>query len=274
MKTELQTIEEIEICGDYKNPSILILDNNPKILSALDRVSRSDLRVKVIARISEALNVISKEQVEVLIICTTNPGLEILTLCRAVNDNNISKSVGVIVITDSLSINTQIKLYDSGVDILLSSPVEYKLLQAVIKNLVRKRREKNNISNHGLFNNPLNNYKTSEYDWITRMTGVIESNINDSSFGYDQFAVAMNASKSTLYRKVKKLTAISPVEFLRNTRLTFASRLLLSTTDDIGYIAYQVGFNDTKHFANAFKSYFGVSPNNYRHNNKINRLLQ
>lgn len=266
MEKTLQTQKGIRNSEDCYKHSVLILNDNPKILSSLDFLQDSVFRVKVIDRISQALNLISKEQVEVLVICTTNPGVDVLTLCQTVNNNIATFSVGIIVITDSSSLDHQIRFYDSGVNVLLSYPFENNLFYSVLKNLASKEQRKNKVSNSIFMNKSLNGYQTTDCEWISKMADVIESNLQDSSFGIEQFASAMGSSKSTLYRKVKKLTEISPAEFIRNTRLAFASRLLSNTTDNISYIAYAVGFNDPRHFTNAFRSYLGVSPNTYRQN--------
>jgi AraC-like DNA-binding protein len=54
-------------------------------------------------------------------------------------------------------------------------------------------------------------------------------------------------SQSTLYRKLKSLTGLSPSGFIMSVRLNKAAELILNEDYKLSYIAYEVGFNDTKY---------------------------
>jgi AraC-like DNA-binding protein len=93
---------------------------------------------------------------------------------------------------------------------------------------------------------------------------VVEENLANFDFTHDQLIDAMNTSKSTLYRKIKSLTGLSPSEFVRNIRLKHACIMLKNETGNVSDIAYAVGFNDPKYFSTCFKAEFGVSPREYK----------
>ena len=73
----------------------------------------------------------------------------------------------------------------------------------------------------------------------------------------------MNMSNSTLYRKIKGLTGMSPKEFIRNIRFKYACRLLLEKSSSVAEVAYMVGFSDAKYFSICFKKEFGMTPSKY-----------
>ena len=86
----------------------------------------------------------------------------------------------------------------------------------------------------------------------------------DFNLDFDRFAEAMNSSKSTLHRKLKALTDLSPGEFIRNVRLKHACKMLVGTNDPISEIAYALGFNNPKYFSSCFKVEFDMTPREYR----------
>jgi AraC-like DNA-binding protein len=88
--------------------------------------------------------------------------------------------------------------------------------------------------------------------------------LNDYTFGINEFASEMANSKSTLRKKLKSLTGLSSVEFIREIRLKYAIIMLTSKSESISEIAYSVGFNDTKYFSRCFKNEFGLGPKAYR----------
>lgn len=56
----------------------------------------------------------------------------------------------------------------------------------------------------------------------------------------------------------------SPMQYVREIRLTTAARALLVTNDNVTDIAYQCGYEDTNYFIREFKEAFGFTPNQYR----------
>lgn len=56
----------------------------------------------------------------------------------------------------------------------------------------------------------------------------------------------------------------SPMEYVREIRLTTAARALLVSNDNINDIAYECGYEDTNYFIREFKAAFGFTPNQYR----------
>ena len=62
---------------------------------------------------------------------------------------------------------------------------------------------------------------------------VVEERLADEKFDFDQFAVDMSTSKSTLHRKLKSLTGLSPGEFIRNVRMKHSLQMLANNIGNI-----------------------------------------
>ena len=56
----------------------------------------------------------------------------------------------------------------------------------------------------------------------------------------------------------------TPMEYIRDIRLTTASKMLLMDNENVMDIAYSVGYEDVNYFIREFKSTFGLTPNQYR----------
>ena len=67
-----------------------------------------------------------------------------------------------------------------------------------------------------------------------------------------------------LYRKVKALTGMSPVELLRKSRVERGRHLLETTDLSISEIAYEVGFSAPSYFTKCVKDEYGKSPGELR----------
>ena len=87
--------------------------------------------------------------------------------------------------------------------------------------------------------------------------------MGDPDFTMEKFGQEVGLSRMQLHRKLKVLTGESPGDFLRTMRLKRARRLLESKAGNVSEIAYEVGFNNPKHFSKFFKEEFKVSPSQY-----------
>ena len=92
----------------------------------------------------------------------------------------------------------------------------------------------------------------------------IREKMSNPELKMDELGDELGMSRVQLYRKVKALTGISPVELLREMRLQRGYNLLLSTTKSVSEIAFEVGFNTPSYFSNCFKKQFGKYPTDLR----------
>lgn len=71
-------------------------------------------------------------------------------------------------------------------------------------------------------------------------------------------------SKQRFSSLFKENMGKTPMQYVKEIRLTTAARALLVSNDNINDIAYEVGYEDTNYFIREFKAAFGFTPNKYR----------
>lgn len=79
-----------------------------------------------------------------------------------------------------------------------------------------------------------------------------------------ELARASCVSVSVLERRFKKYLHKSPKQFINETRLEYARRLLLDTDDSVANIANACGFADPSYFTRLYTRQFGCSPTVFR----------
>jgi two-component system response regulator YesN len=82
--------------------------------------------------------------------------------------------------------------------------------------------------------------------------------------------ISMNYSLFSL--TFKQYTGVNFVNYLKEIRINEAKRLLRETDDRIIDISHAVGYDNEKHFMKTFKSLCGVSPSEYRKNNRVGAI--
>ena len=100
-------------------------------------------------------------------------------------------------------------------------------------------------------------------DFIIRFKALITANLSNSDMNIDRISEEMGLSRVQFYRILKRLTDLSPNEFIRIYRLKRARYLLLTTDMTISEICYETGFNTTSYFTRCFKEYFKKLPSDY-----------
>ena len=86
----------------------------------------------------------------------------------------------------------------------------------------------------------------------------------DPGFDQTQFLEEMNTTKSTFFRKLKSLTGLTYVSFIRNIRMKAACHIMEEKKHvRISELAYAVGYNDPRYFSSIFKKEIGMQPSEY-----------
>ena len=102
-----------------------------------------------------------------------------------------------------------------------------------------------------------------EDKFLKSVMNAIEANLSNDQFGVEQLADAVSMSSVQLYRKLKAITAQTPVDVIRNMRLDRAQTLLQQRAGNVAEVAYAVGFANLSYFAKCYKERFGVTPSEF-----------
>jgi len=109
-----------------------------------------------------------------------------------------------------------------------------------------------------------------ENTFIDKLRQIILDHIDDETFGVSQLASEIGWSRSHTFKKVKSVTGISANQFIKETRLQEAARLILESDLNVSEISYKVGFSSPSYFNKCFSKYYGVTPGEYKEKNKEN----
>ena len=96
--------------------------------------------------------------------------------------------------------------------------------------------------------------------FISRAEALVLENISLENFGVSEVAEAMNMSRSSLLRKVRKHTGLSASQFIRQVRLKQGMEMLRQTTLNVTEVSYRVGFGSTSYFIKCVREHYGYPP--------------
>lgn len=256
-----------------KDFNLLLVEDDAELLLVMSKVLSSYFNIVTATNGKEALELLGTDNSNIDFIVTDYimPVMDGVDLCKEIKKNSSFSHIPIIMLTARTQVEHQLAGYNAGVDAYISKPIEMSVLVAQIKTMLHNRelmieafKSKDNLSTEEMQISQL------DRDFLESAISVVEQNIENSEFGNDEFALKMNMSLSTLYRRLKSITGMSGNEFIRNVRIKKACMLLKKPDLQISEIAYMVGFTDPKYFGVVFKKEKGISPTKYIENLRNN----
>jgi signal transduction histidine kinase/ligand-binding sensor domain-containing protein/DNA-binding response OmpR family regulator len=249
--------------------SILIVEDNNELKNLIvDNFSKA-YTVHSAENGLQALKIIHETEIDLVISDVMMPEMDGLTFCKILKNDVETSHINVLMLTAKNSTEDRIDCYNAGADSYIAKPFELAVLDARVRNLMGKRKQKaDSFQKNQEINISSMEYGSIDELFLKQAVIKVEDNLSDDTFDFDQFAENMATSKSTLHRKLKSLTGLSPGEFIRSIRLKHAVQMLTNNMGNISEIAFAVGFNDPKYFSRCFKIEFGLTPREYQDSKK------
>ena len=225
----------------------------------------------------EALAKINAEQPDIVITDLMMPEMDGIELVENIRKNFETSHIPVVMLTAKQTPEDRILAMKYGADGYITKPFSMELLLVRIDNLLTQRRllfekiskgsARNRIVEEAVSQDVVVTNKDEQF--LQQMMAWIEENIENSDLTIDDMATHMMLGRTTMYNKIKSLTGKSPVELIKEYRVTKSEVLLRTGQFSVAEVAYQVGFSDPGYFSRCFKEQYKSSPVEYLKKLKI-----
>ncbi len=250
-----------------KKPHVLIIDDNPDILSYLSDILSEDYSLTLAKNGIEGFEKASKILPDLIISDVMMPEKDGLALCKELKEQITTSHIPIILLTARTATVFEIEGLKTGADDYITKPFNPTVIKARVNALLQNRLKlREHLLNKVRFEPTLTEAEKNtnpEDSFINKAITIVESNLQDSNFGVEKMVDEFYMSQSTLYRKIKSLTGLSISGFIRSIRLKKAAQLILTEDMTLNQIAFEVGFNDYKYFKTSFKKQFNCLPSKY-----------
>lgn len=96
--------------------------------------------------------------------------------------------------------------------------------------------------------------------FVERLNLTIDEHLSDPDLTVENLGSMLQLSRTQIFRRVKAITGLGPLEYIRERRLLRADELLQTTDKTIQQVALEFCFNSPGYFSKCYKDYFGHLP--------------
>jgi signal transduction histidine kinase/ligand-binding sensor domain-containing protein/AraC-like DNA-binding protein len=261
----IDTVNQSGISSADLKPALVLVEDNDDMRNYMIEKLSVCFNVCGVSNGVEAIKCTKELLPEIIISDLIMPGMDGLTLCQKIKEDESLSDIFFILITAKNSPDTEISSYKEGVDIFIKKPFDIDVLIKQISNILSTRLKQKNQIIHRFLVHPDDSPKLGSKDiFVKNVMRIVEEKLADSDFKLEDFAGEMNLSLTVLHRKFRVLLGETPNQFIRTVRLKKAGQLLLTSDLTIAEVGYMTGFKQPHYFIKCFKDTFKETPKNYR----------
>ncbi|GHT42532.1 hybrid sensor histidine kinase/response regulator [Bacteroidia bacterium] len=243
---------------------ILIVEDNEEMLAFIADKLQKHFAVAKARNGAEALKFIEEKNVDLLLSDVMMPEMDGFELCQSIKGNLDYSHIPVVLLTAKNDLDSKIHGLEMGADAYVEKPFSMShLLTQLTTLLSNRRREKEAFMRKPFL--PIQNIGMNKADeeFMEKLIAIIQEHITNPNFSVETLSEKLSMSRSNLHRKIKALTELAPIDFIRLIRLKKAAELIQSGKYRVGEICYLVGINSSSYFIRLFQKQFGVTPKEF-----------
>lgn len=261
---------------DGNKNTILIVDDNKELLSFLYTILSEEFRVITASNGKEGLEKAIAYLPNMIVSDVVMPQMTGIEMVRELQSNSSICHIPIMLLSSKADVENQNEGLELGVDDYITKPFSASYLVAKIWNIIKRRKRIQALYYAQLVQCPEENTITPEEkgelcslsqadkDLLDRIVTFISDHIDHPTLSVDTLVDEAGISRSALFKKIKTLIGISPMELIKNIRLKKAAELIKEGSDNFTQIAYKTGFNDSQYFSKCFKQTYGMTPTEFK----------
>ncbi|MBD2699076.1 response regulator [Spirosoma sp. BT702] len=246
-------------------PTILLVEDNLELLEFITSSLPATYRIHQATNGLQGFEEALKRAPDLIISDVMMPGMDGFTLCRKLKEDPRTNYIPVVLLTARTAMDSRLQGLTEGADDYLTKPFNLHELRLRITNLLERQRRFRDQMRKVLTSSdatlPATDTSVSN-PFLEQLYTLLDTHLDDSTFGVDELADKAYLSRMHLHRKLKNLTGLSTSDFIRAYRLKRATQLLIQG-QPVSQTAYAVGFESPAYFTRSFRQLYGLTPSDY-----------
>lgn len=270
---------------------MLLVEDNQELREFLRSIFSPMYRVVEAADGKEGASKALKYLPDIIISDVMMPEKDGIEMTRELRADMTTSHIPIILLTAKTTIESKLEGLEYGADDYITKPFSATYLQARVENLLMQRKKLQSFYRDSLMHINIStgqeevpvatDMPSAEEDasetvpatlemspndrkFMDKLVELMEQNMDNGELVVDDLVRELAVSRSVFFKKLKTLTGLAPIEFIKEMRIKRATQLIETGEFNMTQISYMVGINDPRYFSKCFKAQVGMTPTEYR----------
>lgn len=241
-------------------PPLLLVEDNPGVQAYLHALLSDKYQISTARNGEEALQLLANSTGFQLILSDLMmPIMDGFQLLERVKSSDATRHIPFIMLTARAAAYDKLKALRIGVDDYLLKPFDEEELTTRIENLLQHQANRRQV--HSEETSESSHQSAADQAWLIAFEAYVQANLSSDILSVPMLADEFAMSKSTLLRQLKRLTGLSPKQYVLEARLYEARRLLENGMyRSVSEVSNAIGYGDVRSFSRLFKKRYGKLP--------------
>lgn len=241
---------------DQEEFKVLIVEDHPEIRNYINDIITSKYRTLLTNNGKEALKAMEDHKVDLVVTDLMMPWMDGFELLEAMHIDERLQKIPVLVLSARTDEKDRFKVLNTGVNDFLSKPFKREELLLRVQNLLHQRENwENNNDLNALSDESLK--KDLKEDIVQKMEAYIIGRIDDPELSVNDLGRELAASERQVYRLTKKVSGMTPYEFIKEVRYQYAHHLIRNKkVKNLSEAAKAIGMSNPSHFKTQYNKRF------------------
>ncbi|WP_291588774.1 two-component regulator propeller domain-containing protein [Bacteroides sp.] len=248
-------------------PCILVVEDDGEVLDMLENIFSLSYKVYKATNGQMGFEMAQQLHPDIVVSDVMMPVMSGKEMCYKIKNCLELAYIPVVLLTAQSSVDYEIEGYMFGADDYVTKPFDIKLLLARCANLLKNRQQRlkslNRLETTG--SQDIRVLNILDQKLLDNAVEIIRRNFDNPDFDMNVLAAKLGMGRSKMFSRLKEVVGLTPNEFTLKLKLEEALRMLQEEPQyNVSEISYKLGFASPRYFSRCFKSFYGVSPQNYR----------
>lgn len=262
-------IREKMLKWQVDRPLIMVVEDNHEMQQYLQEILSDTFRIICHNNGAEALAQLKTKRPSMIISDVMMPHMDGFELLKRIKDHIDHRSIPIMLVTARGSEDYKMAALRMGVDDYIVKPFDPKELLirvcTIIDNLQSRLKANTTDPTNGAEESSTPNLATADDEvLLIRLKDYILTRVSDEQLQVNDLADHVSMSLRQLYRRLAKLTGLTPNEFIMEVKLQHARKLLLAgKVTKVSSLAAELGIATPAYFTRQFYKRFGKRPSDF-----------
>ena len=260
------------IVSPENKPCVLVVDDHKDIVWLIKESLSEAYTIVEAYGVEEAIRLMEKQTPALIITDIMMPEIDGMELISRMKSDKFTRHIPLIVVSARISEHDQAEGLDLGADAYLTKPFSAVVLRSVVNRLMTSKKELKDY-----YYSPESAYEQSggqlihqeDKEFMDAVTAIIRENLDKETLRLELIAEKMGMNTRLLYRRFKKISPLTPSDFIKDYRFNYAAQLLVTTNLSVQEIIYKVGISNRSYFYREFAAKYNQTPTEYRNKQKV-----